>query len=150
MKTGSLTRTASFLTALLFDGSVTPSPKIGPRNAEQIYFFCLWWSLHELLPRTMCLLLPEVPGKDCGAKGCSDKPHGDGGDNSDVIASDKLPFLTTPEPDSWMLPMHWVYEANKHICFGVEFKYKPEGFHFPFWVFQGLYWEITEESFMRD
>ena len=39
MKTGSLTRTASFLTALLFDGSVTPSPKIGPRNAEQIYFF---------------------------------------------------------------------------------------------------------------
>ena len=72
------------------------------------------------------------------------------GDNSDVIASDKLPFVTAPEPDSWMLPLHWVYEANKHICFGVEFKYKPEGFHFPFSVFQGLYWEITEESFMRD
>lgn len=48
----------------------------------------------------MRLLLPEVPGKDCYAKGCSDEPHGDGGDNSDVIASDKLPFLTTPEPDS--------------------------------------------------
>ena len=33
-------------------------------------------------------------------QGCSDKSHGDVGDNSDVIASDKLPFLTAPEPDS--------------------------------------------------
>lgn len=57
-----------------------------------------------------------------------DKSHGDVGDNSDVIASDKLPFLTAPELDSWMLPLHWVYEANKHICFGVSLSTGRKGF----------------------
>lgn len=36
----------------------------------------------------------------CCAKGCSDILPDDVGDNNDVIAGDKLPFVTGPDPDS--------------------------------------------------
>lgn len=63
----------------------------------------------------------------------------------------QITLCPSPRPESRTPRLHWVYETNKHICFGVKFKYKPEEFHFPFWMSPRflLSWEITRESFMR-
>ena len=46
------------------------------------------------------MLFRRVAGVGCCAKGYSDVSHDDVGDKNDVIAGDKLPFVTTPHLDS--------------------------------------------------
>lgn len=86
----------------------------------------------------MCLPFPGVAGVLLLQRDTQTESQDEVGDNNDVIASDKLPFVPAPHPESGTLRWHWLYEAHKHTGFGVKFKYKPEKLHFPFWRSPGF------------
>ena len=82
-----------------------------PKQALEMlnkFICCLWWSLHELLPRTTTLLLPEVPLRTAVQKDAQRSPT-----VMQVITVMSSPVTNDPSSQ----PLNLVHECFRCIGF---------------------------------